>query len=258
MKLIKVPTFLMSILWLALFAVLPFCLNTESETKLLLGQINEPGRIAFASRTLGHRGFHRIANLRPEDGALERFIYSKVLHSLRHAPGADIQDITNTIIAESNDAGVDPLFVLSVIQHESSFSNQTIGSHGEIGLMQVMPATAQWLAAQYGIIYHDRNDLFDPITNIQMGVSYISWLHHKFPKTKDLASAYNMGPKHLRKALNDKRRPLEYYSKVMKNYVAIYAEAQYHILSTAQIGGASTVAQNKQSSLLDVVRTDSN
>jgi soluble lytic murein transglycosylase len=240
---------------MALFAILPVCLNAKDKKQIQLGQINEPSRIAFASRALGHRAFRRIANLRPEDGALERFIYAKVQRSLRNAPGAAIQDITNTIITESNDAGVDPLFVLSVIQHESSFNNTVLGTHGEIGLMQVMPSTAQWLADQYGIIYHDRSDLFDPLVNIQMGVSYISWLRHKFPRMKDLTTAYNMGPKHLRQALSDKKHPKEYYTFIMKNYVSIYAEAQYQILSTAQAANASYVAQNGEK-LLPVVESD--
>jgi len=248
----------MSLLWTGLFAVLPFCLDNQEKKQLMLGQINERGRIAFAAHTLGHRGFHRIANLRPEDGALEKFIYAKIKRSIKNAPAADVQDITNTIIAESNEAKVDPIFVLSVIQHESGFDNQVIGSHGEIGLMQVMPATARWLAEEYGIFYHDRNDLFDPVTNIQVGLSYISWLHHKYSRTKDLTSAYNMGPKHLRQALNEKRQPKDYYTKVMKNYVSIYAEAQFQILSETHAASTSYVAQNRDSALPDLPDSDNN
>ncbi len=252
----RVPTFLLSLFWLALFAVLPFCLSSKHEARLSLGNINEPGRIAFAARTLGHKGFHKIANLKPDHGALEKFIYSKVQKSLKNAPGVDLQDFTNTIISESNEAGIDPIFVLSVIQHESRFNNIIVGTHGEIGLMQVMPATARWLADENGIIYHDTNDLYDPIINIRLGISYISWLRHKFPTTRDLTSAYNMGPKHLRKAVSEDRRPKDYYTKVMKNYVNIYAEAQYQILATS--GASSSVVAGNEDHLLPLPDADNN
>ncbi len=221
----KVPTAVKSILWLMMFAALPFCLSAKAKSSVELGQIDEPSRIAFASHTLGHKRFHDLAAVKPGD--LEKFIYRKVIRNMRNVPGADPQLITNTIISESNDAGVDPLFVLSVIQHESRFRNATVGTHGEIGLMQVMPATADWLSQEFGIIYHDKSELFDPVTNVRMGVNYIAWLHQKFPRTKDLAAAYNMGPKNLRRALSEKRRPKIYYAKVLKHYIHIYSEAQF-------------------------------
>ncbi len=242
-----------------MFATVPFCLSAKQEAKIgIIGQVDEPGRIAFASRTLGHKKFGQLANIKPEKGALEKFILVKIRKSLRGVIGADYQELANTIVEESNDAGVDPLFVLSVIQHESRFRNNTIGTSGEIGLMQVMPATAEWLSEEYGIPYHEKSELFDPVMNIRMGVSYISWLRQKFPKTKDLASAYNMGPKNLRTALNEKRRPQIYYSKILKNYLSIYAEAQNHILASGDHHSANYMAQNRETALPSTPPTDKN
>lgn len=255
----KVPTYIKSIFWLLIFATLPFCLSARQEAKLgIVGHVNESSRIAFASKTLGHKRFGQLANIKPENGALEKFILVKIKKSLKGVIGVDYQRLTNAIIEESNDAGIDPLFVLSVIQHESRFRNDTIGTSGEIGLMQVMPSTASWLSEQYGIPYAEKSDLFDPVTNVRMGINYISWLREKFPKTKDLASAYNMGPKNLKIALNEKRRPKTYYIKVLKQYLHIYAEAQNHILATAERPQSGFLAFFKESTLPTASTPDKN
>jgi soluble lytic murein transglycosylase len=258
MKTNTVPTYIKSLFWLLIFAATPYCLSLGQDSKVIVGQIDESSRVAFASQTLGNKKFQKLANIHPERGELETFILSQLKKSLHGAIQIDHHELTNTIIAESNDAGIDPLFVMSVIQHESRFRTNAVGSRGEIGLMQIMPATAIWLSQENDIPYTSKNDLYDPVTNVRMGIHYIAWLRQKFPKTKDLATAYNMGPKHLKKALKEKRSPTIYYSKVLHQYLHMYAEAQSLILAKNIVPKVNLVAAYTPSPLIREPVADNN
>ncbi|OFZ83470.1 MAG: hypothetical protein A2583_04560 [Bdellovibrionales bacterium RIFOXYD1_FULL_53_11] len=93
----------------------------------------------------------------------------------------------------------DPAFVLSVIEVESSFRIKVVSSAGAVGLMQVMPATAQVVADRYRIRYTGTRSLTDPFTNVSIGVAYLAHLRDLY---RDLSpyfhvAAYNIGPARL-------------------------------------------------------------
>jgi hypothetical protein len=81
--------------------------------------------------------------------------------------------------------GVDPFLARAVIQAESAFYTKARSRAGALGLMQLMPATAQ----RFGVV-----DPFDPRQNITGGVRYLKWLGVVFsgdlPK---VVAAYNAG-----------------------------------------------------------------
>lgn len=79
--------------------------------------------------------------------------------------------------------GVDGTLVRAVIQVESAYQPAARSSKGAVGLMQVMPATAQ----QYGI-----RRLADPALNIEAGVRHLKSLLERYPLALALA-AYNAG-----------------------------------------------------------------
>ena len=56
------------------------------------------------------------------------------------------ESISSAILGSSRRHRIDPLLVMAVIDHESRFDGSKRGSHGEIGLMQIKPATGRWLA----------------------------------------------------------------------------------------------------------------
>jgi soluble lytic murein transglycosylase len=109
--------------------------------------------------------------------------------------------------------------------NESSFNPGTHGSFGEIGLMQIKPSTAEWIAAKYKLTYMGANDLEDPVENIKLGSAFLSWLREKYDNHGRLyLSAYNMGPGNVKSALERNIWPKEYASRVMEHYIRYYTE----------------------------------
>jgi transketolase N-terminal domain/subunit len=94
----------------------------------------------------------------------------------------------------SNEFAVEPALLKAVMAAESGFNPGAISPKGAIGLMQVMPATAE----RYGL-QGDRNKsieqkLADPETNIRLGARYLRDLSRRFPNQQQLVLAsYNAG-----------------------------------------------------------------
>ena len=82
-------------------------------------------------------------------------------------------------------AGVDPFLARAVIQAESAFNYRARSRTGALGLMQLMPQTAE----RFGVL-----DPFDPRQNITGGTKYLRWLldYFKGDLSKTIA-AYNAG-----------------------------------------------------------------
>ncbi len=80
-------------------------------------------------------------------------------------------------------SGVDPFLARAIIQAESAFNYKARSRVGALGLMQLMPATAE----RFGVL-----DPFDPRQNIMGGTKYLRWLldYFKGDLTKTIA-AYN-------------------------------------------------------------------
>lgn len=91
--------------------------------------------------------------------------------------------------------GVDPYLVAAIIREESQYDEKAISRVGAIGLMQVMPATANNVAKRIGLPAVGRDDLFDQETNIRIGVRYMEQLLEQFSGNIVYAIAsYNAGP----------------------------------------------------------------
>jgi soluble lytic murein transglycosylase len=66
---------------------------------------------------------------------------------------------------------------------------------GAIGLMQLMPLTANQVAQRFGFSGVDREDLFDQDMNIRLGVRYLGQLLDQFSgNVAHAVAAYNAGP----------------------------------------------------------------
>jgi soluble lytic murein transglycosylase len=89
---------------------------------------------------------------------------------------------------------VDPYLVLAIIREESQYDARATSSHGAVGLMQMMPMTAQALAKQYGHPELKREDLYEHDTNIRFGVRYLEELLQQFSgNVVHAVAAYNAG-----------------------------------------------------------------
>ena len=100
---------------------------------------------------------------------------------------------------------VDPDLVWSIIYEETYFSPWKVGRDGEIGLMQVMPATAREWATETGMEGLERqmasdpqSILRDPERNIQIGCWYLEKIYEQFQDKPEaetrMVAAYNAGP----------------------------------------------------------------
>ncbi|MGB8953827.1 MAG: lytic transglycosylase domain-containing protein [Tumebacillaceae bacterium] len=99
------------------------------------------------------------------------------------------------IRTHANANGVDPRLVAALIRVESKFDASNTSHVGAVGLMQLMPETADWIAQQSGIPYHGEQDLSNPETNIKLGTWYIAYLTKQYQGNSVMAvAAYNAGP----------------------------------------------------------------
>src|SRR5437879_8777128 len=81
--------------------------------------------------------------------------------------------------------GLPPNFVHSVVSAESGYKTDAVSPKGAIGLMQLMPATAQTYGA----------NPYDPSQNVEAGAAYLRELLIKYNGDARLAlAAYNAGP----------------------------------------------------------------
>ena len=130
-------------------------------------------------------------------------------------------EIARAVIEEGNQHNMDPFFLLAVMKTESKFDLDVIGTHGEIGLMQILPGTAAWLAPQAGLAQNF--DLHDPATNIRLGATYIAQLRKKFSnQPQRYVGAYNMGPRNVRRLMASNSEPQIYPAKVLNHYRDFY------------------------------------
>jgi soluble lytic murein transglycosylase len=142
--------------------------------------------------------------------------------------------ITRAILAEANRHGFDPIFIMAVIQTESSFVPNQVGGVGEIGLMQIRPTTAKWLNDKLGnkaqLGYRNEKSLYNVETNIRIGTAYFAMLREKFDASSPLyLAAYNMGATNVKRSLRNSVMPREYAGRIMKRYIQFYEKLENQV-----------------------------
>lgn len=95
----------------------------------------------------------------------------------------------------ARDNQIDEALAFGLARQESRFVADIMSSAGAVGLMQLMPATARWVARQIGRADYRVTALDRPQLNAQMGNFY---LRHVLDRLDDMpvlaAAAYNAGP----------------------------------------------------------------
>ncbi|PJZ52923.1 lytic transglycosylase [Leptospira adleri] len=93
--------------------------------------------------------------------------------------------LAEIIRKESEKNHLDPALVQSVIKAESGFKTNAVSPKGAIGLMQLMPSTANLLGV---------DDPSDPAENVAGGTKFLSDLLNKYKNLDHALAAYNAGP----------------------------------------------------------------
>lgn len=112
----------------------------------------------------------------------------------------------HAITAEAAATGVEPDLIAAVIYQESKYTENARSTRGAVGLMQVLPETADWIHRQRGAPAAGPDRLAEPEVNIAYGTWYLRYLLDKY-RSQDLAlAAYNGGETNLRLWIATARR----------------------------------------------------
>jgi soluble lytic murein transglycosylase len=93
----------------------------------------------------------------------------------------------------SHNYRLDPALLAAVIYQESKFRAHARSSSGAIGLMQLLPDTAQGIAVHTGGTKFRVSDLDDPEINVRYGSWYLRHLLDKYRDERTALAAYNAG-----------------------------------------------------------------
>ncbi|MDD2725247.1 MAG: lytic transglycosylase domain-containing protein [Methylovulum sp.] len=131
----------------------------------------------------------------PKNGLYKRIIKSKAIRHTNYFSNtsprigryssANKMRFAELIAQTAAKHQVDAKLVHAVIQTESAYNSGAVSPKGAVGLMQLMPATAQ----RFGVM-----DSTDPNQNVDGGTRYLKHLIAMFEPNIDLAvAAYNAG-----------------------------------------------------------------
>jgi soluble lytic murein transglycosylase-like protein len=133
--------------------------------------------------------------------------YKQVKHHLREA---------------AREQGVDFELLQALIATESGFDPRAVSPKGAVGLMQIMPATAERYGVTGDLKAPVAKKLTDPRTNVRTGARYLRDLIRMFPGQIELAlAAYNAGEGAVQRAGNripNYRETQNYVKTVMQLY----------------------------------------
>ena len=122
---------------------------------------------------------------------------------------------------------VDPALAFGHIVQESAFRRTAVSTAGAVGLMHVLPITAQQMATSRGVAY-SRASLTDPRFNLEFGQSFIETMRGSSATAGQLPrviASYNAGPLPVARwaAINDKGDPLLWIESIP------YWETRYYV-----------------------------
>lgn len=133
----------------------------------------------------------------------------------------------NYVEVYAEEYNLDRALVYAVIKVESDFNKKALSSAGAMGLMQLIPSTASWIAGELGENF-EKDNLYDPETNIKYGCFYLNYLFGKFNDISAVVCAYNAGETIVKNWLNESGKIEEskitysetkkYYKKVLGYY----------------------------------------
>ena len=88
---------------------------------------------------------------------------------------------------------VEEALIYAVIKTESGFDPQAVSSSDAKGLMQITPATFDWISAKLSYTQYRHDDLFEPQVAVEYGTFLLSYLLEEFGDTETALAAYHAG-----------------------------------------------------------------
>ncbi len=104
----------------------------------------------------------------------------------------------NLVRTQARQSELNQNLIFAIIKCESGFNASALSDKGAVGLMQLMPETAEFIAEKIGIKSYD---LTSPKDNITLGVAYLKYLIDKFGERVALY-CYNAGEGRVKKFLD--------------------------------------------------------
>lgn len=127
-------------------------------------------------------------------------VASKLIHNTRDSLYP--REYSEYVEKYSEMYGVPKEIIYAIIKVESNFDPNAVSKKGAMGLMQIMPATFDWIAPKLGI-EGEHSLLFDPETNIHIAAYYLSYVYKEFAVWETCYAAYNAGHGNVRNWLKD-------------------------------------------------------
>jgi soluble lytic murein transglycosylase len=138
-------------------------------------------------------------------------------------------------------------WVFAVARQESAFASNARSSAGALGLMQLLPRTARYVAGRANIPYRGASSLLQPATNVRLGSRYLHELYKRFANNAVLASAaYNAGPGRVLRWLPSQTIPADVWiERIPYNETRNYVQRvlTYWIIYSHQYGGKINLVQ---------------
>ncbi len=111
-----------------------------------------------------------------------------------------IAPFSDQVLAKADELALDNGWVYGLMRQESRFIMNAKSSVGAKGLMQLMPATAKWVAKKINLANFHPGRVTDMDTNLTLGTNYMKMVLKSLDNHPVLASAaYNAGPGRARK-----------------------------------------------------------
>ena len=162
-----------------------------SAASLPNARLKKPGRVVISNDHRSITAYRFFGNIREALVSLRstrRFAVNPYGPSIFNTRAIAVtpEHLTSFIQEAARMHGVDPRLVAAVARRESAWDSHAVSRTGACGIMQLMPATAQFLGVR---------DVFDARENILGGTRYLRTLLDTFGGDLDLAlAAYNAGP----------------------------------------------------------------
>jgi soluble lytic murein transglycosylase len=162
--------------------------HTQSATR----RRRAPARSAARRRTILRRRLTAIGAAAVLAAFAAALLWPQVHHAVREITlPLRHEDI---IRQQAREKGLDPALVAAVIYAESRFRDGQTSAAGALGLMQITPETARYIARKSGGTAFVVGDLATPQVNIAYGTYYLRYLLRRYDGHEAFAlAAYNAG-----------------------------------------------------------------